>query len=100
LTDASHLLQIAAKDGCPVAQRELATLYLTHPEVITKVLTPFARAKEVFKEERNFQDKDKEKFDPVAMCVAIHWMGLSAEGGDGVAREVLRQGEEWVGLSG
>jgi hypothetical protein len=100
LTDASHLLQIAAKDGCPVAQRELATLYLTHPEVITKVLAPFARAKEVFKEERNFQDKDKEKCDPAAMCVAIHWMGLSAEGGDGVAREVLRQGEEWVGLSG
>ncbi|EGP85120.1 uncharacterized protein MYCGRDRAFT_110582 [Zymoseptoria tritici IPO323] len=108
LSDASHLLSIAAREGDPVAQRELATLYLTHPATTPLILAPFARTGEVFKEEIESKwrsggrgkGNDREKCDPGVMCVAYFWMGRSARGGDGVAKRVLEQGSEMGGLGG
>jgi len=41
--------------------------------------------------------EDPEKRDPATMCVAYHWMELSAQGGDELARKYLRsQREEWA----
>jgi hypothetical protein len=97
MADAAHLLQIAAKEGDPVAQRELATLYLTHPELMDHIIAPFARPRDVFKEELEGKWKktqDPARCDPTTMCVAHHWMSLSSMGGDSLAKEVLRQREE------
>ncbi|OQO14013.1 hypothetical protein B0A48_00888 [Cryoendolithus antarcticus] len=97
MADAAHLLQIAAKEGSPVAQRELATLYLTHPDLMDRVLAPWALPKEVFREEiegRSRKERDLERYDPGTMCVAIHWMIKAAEGGDALAKAHLRQREE------
>ncbi|KAK6437432.1 hypothetical protein LTR95_006374 [Oleoguttula sp. CCFEE 5521] len=97
MSDAAHLLQIAAKEGSPVAQRELATLYLTHPDLMDKVLAPWALPKEVFRgdiEGRSRRERDTERYDPGTMCVAIHWMVKAAEGGDALAKAHLRQREE------
>ncbi|KJY02303.1 hypothetical protein TI39_contig67g00001, partial [Zymoseptoria brevis] len=102
LSDASHLLSIAAREGDAVAQRELATLYLTHPATTPLILAPFARTGEVFREEIESKwrsggrgkGNDREKCDPGVMCVAYFWMGRSARGGDGVAKRVLEQGSE------
>ena len=95
------MLQIAAKEGFATAQRELATLYLTHPNLMDRVLAPFARPKEVFREEfegKGRRDRDPNRYDPGAMCVAIHWMVKAAQGGDALARDNLREREEFEKL--
>lgn len=97
MADAAYLLQITAKEGDHVAQRELATLYLTHPELMDRIIAPFARPKEVFREElegRWRRNQDPNRCDPTTMCVAHHWMNLSSKGGDSLAKEYLRQREE------
>lgn len=97
MADAAHLLQITAKEGDIVAQRELATLYLTHPELLDRVIAPFARPKDVFKDELEGKwkkNQDPHRMDPATMCVAHHWMSLSSKGGDLLAKEYLRQREE------
>lgn len=97
MADAAYLLQITAKEGDPVAQRELATLYLTHPELMDRIIAPFARTKDVFKEELESKwrkNQDPNRCDPTTMCVAHHWMILSSKGGDYLAKEFLRQREE------
>ena len=97
MLDAAHLLQVTAKEGDPVAQRELATLYLTHPEVMDRIIAPFARPRDVFKgdlENRWKKNQDPNRCDPMTMCVAHHWMSLSSKGGDALATEYLRQREE------
>lgn len=97
MSDAAHLLQITAKEGDAVAQRELATLYLTHPELMDHVIAPFSRPRDVFKEELESKwrkNQDPNRCDPATMCVAHHWMSLSSKGGDALAKEYLRQREE------
>jgi len=97
MADAAHLLQITAREGDPAAQRELATLYLTHPELMDHVIAPFASPGDVFKDEiegKWKRDRDPERCDPRTMCVAHHWMVLGSKGGDALAREFLRQREE------
>lgn len=96
MSDAGTLLQIAAKDGNAAAQRELATLYLTHPDLLDRVIAPFAQPKEVFRDEleNKWKTNDKSRCDPLTMCVAHHWMLLSSKGGDGLAKEYLKQREE------
>lgn len=39
-------------------------------------------------------ERDRERSDPATMCVAYHWMELSARGGDELAKKYLRQREE------
>lgn len=97
MSDAASLLQITAREGDRVAQRELATLYLTHPELMDHILAPFARPKDVFKEELENKwrrNQDPDRCDPTTMCVAHHWMTLSSKGGDALAKEFLKQREE------
>jgi len=97
MADAAYLLQITAKEGDPVAQRELATLYLTHPELMDHIIAPLSRPKDVFKEELEGKwrrDQDPNRCDPATMCVAHHWMTLSAKGGDALAAAYLKQREE------
>ncbi|KAK0909533.1 hypothetical protein LTR02_004397 [Friedmanniomyces endolithicus] len=97
MSDAAYLLQITAKEGDPVAQRELATLYMTHPELMDHILAPFARPRDVFKEELESKwrkNQDPNRCDPATMCVAHHWMVLSSKGGDALAKEYLRAREE------
>jgi hypothetical protein len=95
LGDAATLLQLTAKEGVPAAQRELATLYLTHPELLGICLSPFAKVKDVFKDVDKDAEALSERYSPVAMAVAQHWMGLSARGGDGPAARYLRDRYEF-----
>ncbi|PSK36753.1 Regulatory protein brlA [Elsinoe australis] len=94
LTHASRLLRLAAAQGHPVAQRELATLYLTHPELVPRVLAPMSRCKEVFRASQAAkwarENSDGRKYDAEIMCVAFHWMERSAEGGDDLAGGFVR----------
>lgn len=97
MADAAYLLQITAKEGDPVAQRELATLYLTHPELMDRIVVPFARCKDVFKDELETKwrkNQDPNRFDYYNFCVVLHWMNLSSKGGDSLAKEYLKQREE------
>ncbi|KAF4555129.1 Hypothetical protein D9617_3g022010 [Elsinoe fawcettii] len=89
LARASALYRLAAAQGHAVAQRELATLYLTHPELVPRVLAPMSRVKDVFKASQAAkwarENSDGRKYDAETMCVAFHWMELSAKGGDKLA---------------
>lgn len=94
MSDAATLLQLTAKEGIPAAQRELATLYLTHPELLGICISPFSKVKDVFKDLEKDAEGVSEKYDPMAMAVARHWMELSAKGGDGPAAMYLRDKHE------
>ncbi|KAK5016417.1 hypothetical protein LTR60_002412 [Cryomyces antarcticus] len=97
MSDAAYLLQIAAKEGDCVAQRELATFYLTHPELLPRVMLPLTRPRDVFKAELESlwrRNEDPTRCDPMTMCVAQHWMEASSKGGDSLANKYLRAKDE------
>ena len=103
MADAGYLLQITAREGNHVAQRELATLYLTNPDLMDHIIAPFAKPRDVFKEELESKwrkNQDPNRCDPATMCVAHHWMSLSSKSGDALAKEYLRQREEMEGSAG
>ncbi|CZR56702.1 uncharacterized protein PAC_06591 [Phialocephala subalpina] len=103
MQDAAKMWTITAKEGDPVAERELAIFYLTHPELVERVTAPLSKPRETFKTlEGNGgtggggakEERDRERSDPATMCVAYHWMELSAVGGDEVAKKFMTQREE------
>ncbi|KAG9236512.1 hypothetical protein BJ875DRAFT_371895 [Amylocarpus encephaloides] len=103
MQDAGKMLTITAKEGDPVAERELAIFYLTHPELVDRVTAPLTKPSITFKAQvmemhgggsAGKEDRDRERSDPATMCVAFHWMELSAHGGDVPAKTYLRQREE------
>jgi hypothetical protein len=90
---------ITAKEGDPAAERELAIFYLTHPELVERTTLPLSRPKETFKAQvmemhAGGGEGDRERSDPATMCAAYHWMELSSQGGDELAKKYLRQREE------
>jgi len=103
MQDAAKMWTITAKEGDPVAERELAIFYLTHPELVERVTAPLSKPRETFKaqvmemhkgKEGIVNERDRERSDPATMCAAYHWMELSALGGDELAKKYLRQREE------
>ncbi|KAL9084309.1 MAG: hypothetical protein Q9165_008137 [Trypethelium subeluteriae] len=97
MSDAARMLIITAKEGDAVAMRELATFYLTHPELLPRTTLPLTLPRDVFKEELEEvyrKKEDRQRCDPMTMCVAHHWMELSSRGGDALARKYLRARDE------
>ncbi|KAG4430156.1 hypothetical protein IFR05_014366 [Cadophora sp. M221] len=103
MQEAAKMWTITAKEGDPVAERELAIFYLTHPELVERVTAPLSKPRETFKAQvmemhgggsGGKEERDRERSDPATMCVAYHWMELSAVGGDELAKKYLRQREE------
>lgn len=93
IEDAAGMWIVTAKEGNPVAQRELAILYLTHPDLLPRVTLPLTLPRDAFKVDMMYhRDKDT-KSDPQSMCLALHWMQLSAHGGDELAKNWLRERE-------
>ncbi|KAF9885657.1 hypothetical protein FE257_012748 [Aspergillus nanangensis] len=99
IDDAARLWIITAKEGNPVAQRELAILYLTHPEHLPRVTLPLTLLRDTFKAEMMYRRDQDSKSDPQSMCLALHWMQLSAGGGDDLARNRLREREEFESIA-
>lgn len=100
MQDAARMWTITAREGDPVAERELAIFYLTHPELVDRITAPLSKPRETFKAQAmemhggGGEERDRERSDPATMCVAYHWMELSAQGGDELAKKYLRQREE------
>lgn len=97
MRDAAKMWTITAKEGDPVAERELAIFYLTHPQLVERVTAPLSKPRETFKAQvmnTHANSGKEERNDPATMCVAYHWMELSALGGDELAKKYLRQREE------
>ncbi|RAH85124.1 hypothetical protein BO86DRAFT_213714 [Aspergillus japonicus CBS 114.51] len=99
IEDAAGMWIITAKEGNPVAQRELAILYLTHPELLPRVTLPLTLLRDTFKAEMMYRRDKDSKSDPQSMCLALHWMQLSATGGDELARNRLREREEFESIA-
>ena len=92
LGDAAQLWVTIAKEGSPVACRELGLFYLTHPELLPRVTHPFSKSKDVF---RSVTSSDRTSIDtggldPLTFAVVFHWMELAANGGDKDARDFIR----------
>ena len=92
LADAAQLWVTIAKEGSPVACRELGLFYLTHPELLPRVTLPFSKSKDVFKSVSSSDRKSIETggLDPLTFAVVFHWMELAANGGDKDARNFIR----------
>ena len=94
LRDAANLWLIAAKEGSPVAARELGLFYLTHPELLPRITIPFSLARDVFRlvPSMDYSDRDKERgaLDPYTFAVVRHWMEIAANGGDKEAKDFLK----------
>lgn len=90
---------IPAREGHPVAQRELAILYLTNPEDMPRVTLPLTPPSDTFKGEMMHRSYESSKADPQSMCLALHWMQLSAEGGDRLAANTLREREQFDSIA-
>lgn len=95
LQDAADLWLVAAKEGSPVAARELGLFYLTHPELLQRITMPFSKARDVFKPVRSGAsmsgEKERGALDPLTFAVVFHWMEIAANGGDKDAGAFLRQ---------
>ena len=92
LGDAAQLWVTIAKEGSPVACRELGLFYLTHPELLPRVTLPFSKSKDVFKSVTSSDRTSIETggLDPLTFAVVFHWMELAANGGDKDARDFLK----------
>lgn len=90
LGDAAHLWLTAAKEGSPVAARELALFYLTHPDLLHRVTAPMSKGRDVFGLALPIDQTSGGALDPLTFSVVLHWMDVAASGGDGEAREFLR----------
>lgn len=99
IEDAAGMWIITAKEGNAVAQRELAILYLTHPELLPRVTLPLTLPRDTFKAEMMYRRGKDSKSDPQSMCLALHWMQLSATGGDTLACNRLREREEFDSIA-
>lgn len=123
LRDAAHLWLLAAKEGSPVAARELGLFYLTHPQLLPLVTFPFSRARDVFRttltNERGVGGSSGRGgsfsggaggalgtstggkpagLDPWTFAMVFHWMEVAANGGDKDASEFLRGNGELSGV--
>ena len=99
IEEAAGMWIITAKEGNAVAQRELAILYLTHPEHLPRVTLPLTLPRDTFKAEMMYRRDKDSKTDPQSMCLALHWMQLSANGKDELARNRLREREEFDSIA-
>ncbi|KAI1621901.1 hypothetical protein EDD37DRAFT_652259 [Exophiala viscosa] len=83
---------IAAREGNAIAQRELASLYLTHPEVLPIVSLPLTLSSEIFKNDMMWEDASSSPpRNRQALCLAVHWMQQAAENGDELAQTKLKE---------
>ena len=94
LRDAANLWLVTAKEGSPIAARELGLFYLTHPELLPRVTIPFSKATDVFKSvsanDSLNSGKERGALDPHTFAVVFHWMEIAANGGDKDARDFLK----------
>ncbi|KAL9098501.1 MAG: hypothetical protein Q9163_005847 [Psora crenata] len=90
LRDAAELWLIAAKEGSPLAARELALFYLTHPDLLRRTVMPFSKAKDVFASMSPVDRSSVGALDPLTFSVVMHWMEVASSGGDNEAKEFLR----------
>ena len=101
LRDAANLWLITAKEGSPIAARELGLFYLTHPELLPRVTMPFSKTKDVFRSIMSNDcrqgDKDKGALNPLTFAVVFHWMEIAANGGDKDAKDFLKGNGELSG---
>lgn len=114
LRDAAHLWLLTAKEGSPLAARELALFYLIHPWLLPRVTLPLSKAKDVFRPIASGDHKGAGSsggvgggtggglgatggLDALTFSVVFHWMELAANGGDPDARAFLRGNGELSG---
>lgn len=98
LGDAAQLWIIAAKEGSAVAARELALFYLTHPELLPRIVMPFAKPTDVFGPVGSAESggagmgrgEQGGRLDRETFRVVMHWMEEAANGSDQVARDFLK----------
>jgi hypothetical protein len=94
LNDAASFLTLAAKEGNPVAQRELASLYLAHPGLLQPHSLPLTLPRETFRSEMMYWQHGKlQEPHTEAMCLALHWMQHASNNGDEIARRKLMERE-------
>lgn len=96
LQDCAQLWTIASKEGDTEAQRELAIMHFSHPHVAPICLAPFAKLSDTFTPavlDDYRSNEDRDKLDPIRMCVIKHWMSKAAAHGDNIASEYLSQQE-------
>lgn len=126
LRDAAQLWLITAKEGSVLAARELGLFYLTHPELVPRVTSPFSKAKDVFRGPMVSDHRgsgvpnsgggggggsivgggggggstapaEEGGLDARTFAVVFHWMEVAANGGDKDARDFLRGNGELSG---
>lgn len=102
LRDAARLWLTIAKEGSPIAARELGLFYLTDPKILPRVTLPLSKAKDVFRATMGGDQGNGSggarggdlgqtgRLDPLTFAVVFHWMEGAANGGDRDARDFLR----------
>ena len=85
---------LASCEGNAIAQRELASLYLAHPELPPIVSLPMTLSSEIFKPEMMWQTSSDSNAQMQALCLAVHWMQQAANNGDEIAKKKLRERKE------
>lgn len=90
---AAELWKIAAREGNAVAQRELASLYLTRPELLSIVTMPLYTTADIFKDEMMWQTRVQTNDNRQALCLALHWMQKAAANNDREAKRKLQERE-------
>jgi len=91
IAKAAEYWMIAAREGNAIAQRELASLYLTHPESTPIISMPLALGSDIFKNEMMWTEdggRSTWRSHP-ALCLALYWMQHAANNGDAVAQQKL-----------
>ncbi|RMD43679.1 hypothetical protein DV735_g1483, partial [Chaetothyriales sp. CBS 134920] len=90
---------LAAREGSPVAQRELAGLYLTHPEIPPIISLPLTLSSEIFKQDIKSQNgPEHNPAHTQALCLALHWMNAAAANGDEIAKRRIQERKDMADI--
>ncbi|RMZ79729.1 hypothetical protein DV738_g3266, partial [Chaetothyriales sp. CBS 135597] len=90
---------LAAREGSPVAQRELAGLYLTHPKIPPIISLPLTLSSEIFKQD--IKSQNEPEHNPAhtqALCLALHWMNAAAANGDEIAKRRIQERKDMADI--
>ena len=98
LKQAAEYWKIAAMEGNRVAQRELALMYLMHPEMLSIITIPLSPPSKIFRDDMMWQQTATSSKSRQALCLALHWMQQAAKEGDQVAQQKLLEREGEISL--
>lgn len=91
MTKVTEFWMSAAREGNAIAQRELASLYLSRPELLPIMSLPLYMSSKIFGQDTTRHGRSDRHMNTRALCLALHWMQQAEQNGDRLAQQKVKE---------